>query len=135
MKSPIVEFLTPEQKPENTKGEEQQKEYTEEEIFDISMANVINNASWSLTDVLISTPMTLSHVLKARQSFAPYDINPAIVVIDEIDLLLDSEEIDKKVIEILKKFATKRGPFAAQNQNRQFIFSASTLTQQVQETL
>jgi len=66
MKSPIVEFLTPEQKPENTKGEEQQKEYTEEEIFDISMANVINNASWSLTDVLISTPMTLSHVLKAR---------------------------------------------------------------------
>jgi len=114
MKSPIVEFLTPEQKPEGSKGEEQ-KEYTEEEIFDISMANVINNASWSLTDVLISTPMTLSHVLKARQAFAPYDINPAIVVIDEIDLLLDSEEIDKKVIEILKKFATKRGPFAAEN--------------------
>jgi superfamily II DNA/RNA helicase len=127
MKSPIVEFLTPEQKPEGAKGEEQ-KEYTEEEIFDISMANVINNASWSLTDVLITTPMTLSHVLKARQAFAPYDINPAIVVIDEIDLLLDSDEIDKKVIEILKKFATKRGPFAAENQKRQFIFSASTLT-------
>ena len=88
------------------------------------MANVINNASWSLTDVLISTPMTLSHVLKARQAFAPYDIN----VVDEVDLLLDSEEIDKKVIEILKKFATKRGPFAAENQKRQFIFSASTLT-------
>lgn len=82
------------------------------------MANVINNASWSLTDVLIATPMTLSHILKARQSFAPYDINPAIVVIDEIDLLLDAEEVDKKVIEILKKFATKRGPFAEENKRR-----------------
>lgn len=56
-------------------------------------------------------------------------------MIDEIDLLLDSEEIDKKVIEILKKFATKRGPFAVENQKRQFIFSTSTLTKHVRETL
>lgn len=79
------------------------------------MANVINNASWTLSDMLIASPMTLSHVLKARQHFAPYDINPQIVVLDEVDLLLEAEEVDKKVIEILKKFASKRGPFAEEN--------------------
>jgi hypothetical protein len=52
------------------------------------MANVFNNASWALSDVLVATPMTLSHVLKTKQGYAPYDINPKIVVIDEIDLLL-----------------------------------------------
>lgn len=39
MKSPIVEFITPDVK----KGE---REYTDDELFNISLANVINNASW-----------------------------------------------------------------------------------------
>lgn len=62
IKSPIVEFITPEKK----EGEKTEKEYTEEEIFEISMANVVNNASWSLSDVLVATPVTLAHVLKQR---------------------------------------------------------------------
>lgn len=60
IKSPIVEFITPEKK----EGEKTDKEYTQEEIFEISMANVVNNATWGLSDVLIATPMTLAHVLK-----------------------------------------------------------------------
>lgn len=62
IKSPIVEFLTPD-KNSDTKNVDN-KEYTQEEIFDISMANVCNNASWALSDVLVATPMTLAHVLK-----------------------------------------------------------------------
>lgn len=57
MKSPIVEFITPDTK----KGD---KEYSDDELFNISLANVINNASWKLSDVLFSTPVVLSHILE-----------------------------------------------------------------------
>lgn len=82
------------------------------------MVNVVNNSSWELSDVLIATPMTLAHVLKMRQAFAPFDINPALIVLDEVDLLLEQDEVDKKVIEIIRKFATKGGPFAYENSKR-----------------
>ena len=99
------------------------------------MANVVNNASWDLSDVLISSPMTLSHVLKMKQQYAPYEINPSIVVFDEIDLMLEIDEVEKKVLDILKKFATKRGAFAQENAKRQFIFSASTLSADLQSLI
>ena len=125
MKTPIVEFLTPDKG--NGKSENEGKEYTAEELFDISMSNVINNASWGLSDVLIGSPLTMAHVLKDRSQYAPFDINPRVIVIDECDLLLDSE-LEKKVVEIVHKFATKIGPFAEENKKRQFVFSCSTLT-------
>jgi hypothetical protein len=59
MKSPIVEFIT----PEKNDKKKAVSEYTDEDLFDISIANVINNASWSLSDVLLTTPITLTHVL------------------------------------------------------------------------
>lgn len=59
MKSPIVEFIT----PDKNKGE---KEYNDDELFNISLANVINNASWSLSDVLFSTPVVMSHILESK---------------------------------------------------------------------
>jgi hypothetical protein len=31
--------------------------------MDISLKNVINNASWKLTDVLLATPVVMSHIL------------------------------------------------------------------------
>ena len=61
MKSPIVEFITPEKNDKS--GKKKVSEYTDEDLFDISIANVINNASWKLSDVLLATPITLTHVL------------------------------------------------------------------------
>jgi hypothetical protein len=57
MKTPIVEFITPDSK----KGD---REYSDDELFNISLANVINNASWKLSDVIFSTPVVLSHILE-----------------------------------------------------------------------
>jgi superfamily II DNA/RNA helicase len=76
------------------------------------MANVTNNATWDLSDVIVSTPMTLAHILKRKSQIAPFDINPSTVVLDEVDLLLGADEVNKKVVEVLKVFATKRGTFA-----------------------
>lgn len=81
MKTPIVEFIT----PDKTKGE---KELSEEEQFEISIKNVINIASWKLTDILLATPVILSHILDSKEKYDPYDINPAVIVIDEFDELL-----------------------------------------------
>jgi hypothetical protein len=117
MKTSIVEFLTPDKNPD-TNSTNKTKEYSSEEIFDISMSNVANNASWNLTDVLLSTPMTLNHILKKRQPYANFDVNPAIIVVDEIDLLLDSEATEKHIFDILRKFMSKRGPFASDNSKR-----------------
>ena len=82
------------------------------------MANVVNNTSWDLSDVLIATPMTLSHVLKKRQLYAPYDINPKIIVLDEVDLFLKDPDLFKLIMEIMKKFATKRSILADENAKR-----------------
>ena len=84
MKSPIVEFITPDKNVDNKKA----AEYTDEDLFDISIANVINNASWNISDVLFGTPVTLAHILQKRERYAPFDINPQTVVIDEVDLML-----------------------------------------------
>jgi superfamily II DNA/RNA helicase len=80
MKSPIVEFITPDTK----KGE---KEYNEDELFSISLANVINNASWNISDVILCTPVVISHILETKSQFNPLDINPKTIIIDEFDEL------------------------------------------------
>lgn len=59
----------------------------------MSMNNVINNASWKITDILISTPIVMCHILETKDKFDPYDINPAVIVIDEFDELLQNEGI------------------------------------------
>jgi superfamily II DNA/RNA helicase len=83
MKTPIVEFIT----PDKAKGE---KELSEEDQFDISLKNVINNASWKITDILLATPAVMSHILDHKDKYDPYDINPALIVVDEFDELLQN---------------------------------------------
>ncbi len=81
MKTPIVEFITPDTK----KGD---KEYSDDELFNISLANVINNASWKLTDILFTTPVVLSHIIDQKAKYSPFDINPKTIIIDEFDELI-----------------------------------------------
>jgi superfamily II DNA/RNA helicase len=52
------------------------------------MNNVINNASWKMTDILLATPIVMCHILENKEKFDPYDINPEVIVIDEYDELL-----------------------------------------------
>lgn len=99
MKSPVVEYIT----PDKTKGE---KELSEEEQFDISLKNMVNNASWRLTDILLATPVVLGHILDSKEKYDPYDINPALIVVDEFDELLQSEDLAKPMLRILRKFAS-----------------------------
>ncbi len=83
MKSPIVEYITPDLK----KGE---KEFTDDELFNMSLSNVINNSSWQLTDILFTTPVVISHILESKSKYSPFDINPKTIVIDEFDELLQN---------------------------------------------
>jgi hypothetical protein len=99
MKTPIVEFIT----PDKAKGE---RELSEEEQFDISLKNVINNASWRLTDVLLATPVVLTHILDAKDRYDPYDMNPATIVIDEFDELLQNPAYGSHLLKVLRKFAS-----------------------------
>jgi hypothetical protein len=83
MKTPVVEHITPE--GDQKKKSESEKKERESELFEISLANVINNASWSISDVLMSTPVTLAHVLQRKEKYAPFDINPRVIVLDELE--------------------------------------------------
>jgi hypothetical protein len=82
MKTPIVELITPD------KTKDGYKEVSEDQQFEISLKNVVNNASWSLTDMLLVTPVVMSHIIDKKDKYDPYDINPAVIVIDEFDELL-----------------------------------------------
>lgn len=99
MKSPIVEFITPDRR----KGD---REYSDDELFNISLANVINNASWQLSDIIFSTPAIMSHILESKKKYSPFDINPKTIVIDEFDELLHNPQFSGHLLNILKKFAT-----------------------------
>jgi hypothetical protein len=115
MKTPIVEFIT----PDKSKGE---KELSEEEQFAISIKNVVNNASWKLTDILLATPVVMSHIIDSKDKFDPYDINPAVIVVDEFDELLQNQTIAEHMMKILRKFASfqtdKGNPLAEMNRLR-----------------
>jgi len=134
MKTPVVEFLT----PDKTKKSDQQ-DYTSDDLFEMSMANVINNAGSANSDMWLGTPVTMKHVLSKRDKFAPYDINPEYVIIDECDLLLDPREgrLRECVHWILKKFASQNADqkFAGQNLKRRFIFAGSTMPEELISTL
>ena len=77
-------------------------------MFDISLTNLQNNASWDLCDMILSTPTTLSHTLTKRAEYAPYNINPAIVVLDECDTFFEDpdDRLLKPLTNILKTFFT-----------------------------
>lgn len=70
----------------------------------MSLTNVVNNA---ITDVLISTPITLDYALKRRKSYDPYGINPKFIIVDECDQLFlhSSDKVKKAVMQILRHFA------------------------------
>ena len=60
----------------------------------MSLVNVINNASWSISDILFSTPVILSHILEQKQKQgSPLDINPKTIIIDEFDELLSNQQL------------------------------------------
>ena len=59
MNSPIVEYIT----PDKAAADKKEQEKADKKLFNISLANVANNASWDLSDVLMSTPVTLAHIL------------------------------------------------------------------------
>jgi hypothetical protein len=108
MKSPIVEFITPDAK----KGD---KEYSDDELFNISLNNVINNASWSLSDVIISTPVVMSHILETKSKYSPFDINPKTIVVDEFDEMISNPQLSSHLLKILRKFGSQDSSSAGNN--------------------
>lgn len=97
MKSPIVEFLTPDVK----KGE---KEMSEDEMFKLSLANVINNSSSTLSDIFYSTPIVMNHILDHKRVFSPFDINPKTIIIDEFDEMMNNSRMNLYLHKILSYF-------------------------------
>ena len=54
----------------------------------ISVKNVINNASWRICDIMITTPRLFGAVLDDKDSYDPEGIAPSTIVVDEYDYLL-----------------------------------------------
>lgn len=48
----------------------------------------------------------MSHILDSRDKYDPYDINPAVIVIDEFDELLQNPTYGSHLLKILRKFAS-----------------------------
>ena len=136
MNSPIVEYITPER---TDNGKAERKEDDDKKLFNISLANVANNSSWDNSDVLFSTPVTLAHILQKRDEYAPFNINPRTVVIDECETCYEDPEDKnlKHLTWILRKFFGKNKveagseEFIKYNERRQFIFVGSTMHEQL----
>lgn len=137
MKTPIVEHITPE---DDKKTTEQQRQDKEADLFEISLTNVINNASWSMSDVIMATPVTLAHVLQRRDKFSPFDMNPRVVVLDECDQAYESENdtTKKSLLFILRKFFGQDSgdaEYSAFNRKRQLIFTGAHISDRVKAEL
>lgn len=110
----------------------------DDELFNISLSNVINGTSWEKTDILYLTPIVLSHILENKNKFNPFDINPKTIIIDEFDELLYNPQLSSHVVLILQKFGVLKGnppsntDFSPEvNKHRQFIFCGSTIPKQL----
>ena len=87
-----------------------------------------------MSDIILSTPTTLSHTISKRAEYAPFDINPAVVIFDECETFYEDPD-DKRLkplTNILKTFFTqdvkKAHPdFIECNKRRQFIFAGSSM--------
>jgi len=64
-----------------------------ENINALAFDNVVNGVNWGEIDILCSTPMILNSVLELKQKRGLMDINPKIIVIDEMDLLLGDKNL------------------------------------------
>jgi len=125
MKSPIVEFLSPDAK----KGEKEMSEY---ELCNIGLANAVNNASWNVTDILFSSPVVMSYIMDRKKKNNPFDINPKTIIVDEFDEQIQDNQFCEHLFKILKFFGTfsddGNTPFSNEvNRHRQFIFCASSI--------
>lgn len=78
---------------------------------------------------MLATPLVMTHIIESKEKYDPYDINPAVVIIDEFDELLTNQQISLQLHKILRKFAIFRddNPISALNKNRQFIFTGATI--------
>lgn len=108
MNSPVVEFITPD-KSTGAKNDQEDEKSLSEKMFNISLTNIQNNASWDLSDVIMSTPTTLSHTINKRAEYAPNNINPAVIVFDECEKFYENADDTrlKPLTNILKTFFTQ----------------------------
>jgi len=86
---------------------------------------MVNNASWELTDVLITTPLILEFIISKRQKYDPFGINPARtffiplafpdIIIDEFDELMGHSKICDPTLNILRYFSQEGKHFGEMN--------------------
>ena len=114
MKTPIVEYISPEE------GKEQ---YSERDLANIGLKNVVNNSSSDKSDIIIAQPRILQYIIKQKAKSNPFDLNPSVIVFDEFDELF-TDAAAESVLFIMRHFS-KRG--VIKKAQRQFIFSGSTI--------
>ena len=139
MNSPIVEHITPDQSMKDE--DEEDKVAKQKKLFHISLSNVANNCTWEHCDVLLSMPITLSHILDKREQCGPYEINPRVIVFDEVEQMMEGgdETSMKHLHHILRKFFTNnpkdKNDVTKMNPKRQFIFVGSSMQSSLVERL
>ena len=102
------------------------REISTDEADAVSVKNIVNNAKWEMNDILLTTPMILKFLIDEFDSYAPYDINPSIIALDEFDLLLNNPGMEEAMIQIIRKFGGRSDrDFSRFNMRRQFILSGS----------
>lgn len=74
--------------------------------------------NWNDMDILLSTPIILDSLMRIKEKYDPFDINPRIVVVDEADLLLSEASIRKGTFGILTRFSENNKLLAEQNKDK-----------------
>lgn len=63
----------------------------------LAFENVAKNVNWSLVDIFLSTPLLLEQILKFKDKYNPFEIDPKIIVFDESDLLLGDSTLQRGI--------------------------------------
>ncbi|KRW99455.1 P-loop containing nucleoside triphosphate hydrolase [Pseudocohnilembus persalinus] len=109
-------------------------EYSQEQLRQMSFQNVVNGVNWNNTDILVSTPSQLEQILQVKDKQDPFEVNPATIVIDEVDLLLGESTLSKSTMDILKRFSFAQNKiFGKENLERQFILAGATLPKKIKK--
>jgi len=90
-----------------------------EELESEGLKNLVQGVEWERTDVLITTPTSLQEFMDCRQGLRMSSINPAHIVIDEIDWIFEYGDSCKSL--------RKSFEFIEDCKDKQFILSSSIL--------
>lgn len=107
-------------------------EANESELEEICKINLLLNTKWSNNDMMFISPIMMDFVMNNLEEYDKFDINPDIIVINDFDYYIKSDnkgnlELEESIKKLLSKYFSSNSDFYNEStRKRKLILMSST---------